>query len=83
MTRTVTLWMLVGLTVACCWVLISLLIGPTSYNLGRSDLVAITAPATFVGRRMPLGMVSFVLLNGVFYAVLGFAIELVRRSRLN
>jgi len=81
MSRMVSLWMLVGLAVACCWAVVGLLIGPTGYNLGHSTLVAITAPASLLGRKMPLGMVWFVLLNGVLYALMGFAIELIRRRQ--
>lgn len=83
MNRTVSLWMLIGLAVACCWAVVGLLNGPTGYNLGHSTLVAITAPASLLGRKMPLGVVSFILLNGVIYAVVGLAIELTRRPTLH
>ena len=79
-TRIVSFWTLIGLAIACCWALVGLLIGP-GYNLGHSTLVAITAPASLIGRKMPLAMVWFVALNGALYAVLGFAIELIRRRR--
>jgi hypothetical protein len=82
MNRMVSVWMVIGLAVACCWVVVGLLIGPTSYNLGHSTLVAITAPASLVGRKMPLGVVWFVLLNGGIYALVGLAIALMRRPRL-
>ena len=78
MNRKIAWWMLVGLAVACCWAAIGLLLEPSGYNLGRSTLVAITAPASVVGRKMPLGVVSFILLNGLIYAIVGFALELVR-----
>jgi hypothetical protein len=83
MTRIVSLWVLIGLAVACCWAVVGLLLGPTSYNLGHSTLVAITAPASLLGRKMPLGVVWFILLNGGIYAVMGLAIELIRRSHLH
>ena len=81
MNRTISLWMLIGFAVACCWVAIGILIGP-SYNLGHSTFVAITAPASFRGRKIPLGVAWFVLLNGGLYAVMGLTIDLIRRLRL-
>ena len=82
MNRRITLWMLIGLSVACCWAVIGILTGPT-YNLGHSTLVAITAPASFLGRKRPLGVAWFVLLNGGLCALLGLAVDLVRRVRLH
>ena len=76
----VSLWILIGLAVACCWVVVGLFIGPAGYNLGHSTLAAITAPASLVGRKMPLGVVWFVLLNGGLYALVGLTIGLVRRQ---
>ena len=78
MNRRISLWLLIGITVACCWVLVGMFAGP-SYNLGRSTIAAVTAPASLLGRRIPLGVLQFVLLNGVLYAITGFAIELLRR----
>jgi hypothetical protein len=80
MSRRISLWGLIGLLVACWWVVVGILAGP-SYNLGRAPVVAITAPASLLGRRMPLGVTWSILLNGALYAVVGFAIELVRRAR--
>ncbi len=80
MSRRIGLWMLVGVMVACCWIAIGLLLG-TPFNLGRSNIVAITAPASLIGRRMPLGMFWFVLLNGGLYAMAGLAVEPLRRLR--
>ena len=79
MNRRIGLWVLLGIVVACCWVAIGFLAGP-AYNPGRSTIAAITAPASLLGRRMPLGMLSFVLLNGGVYGVLGLAIESLCRS---
>jgi hypothetical protein len=78
MNRRISLWVLVGLMVACCWVTVGFLAGPR-YNLGRSTFVAITAPASLLGRRMPLDVLWFVLLNGGLYGIVGLAIELARR----
>ena len=77
MNRTISLWLLLGLMVASCWVVVGFVAGP-SYNLGRSTVVAITAPASLFGRRVPLGVAWFILLNGGLYAIVGVAIELVR-----
>jgi hypothetical protein len=52
------------------------------YNLSRSSLVAITAPASLLGRAMPLKYYWFILLNGVAYAVLGLTSELFRLARV-
>ena len=38
MSRNIGIWALVGFVVACCWVVIGIVIGP-SYNLGHSALV--------------------------------------------
>jgi hypothetical protein len=51
------------------------------YTLGRSSIVAITAPASLVGRTMPLAYYWFILLNGVAYALFGLVIELFRPLR--
>ena len=78
MSGRIGLWMLIGLAVACLWVLIAAFLGPT-YNPGHWTLVAVTAPASLLGRRMPLGALWFILLNGGMYAVVGSAIELLRK----
>ncbi len=80
MSRRIGLWMLIGAMVACCWIAIGLLVG-LPYNAGRSTIAAITAPASLIGRRMPLGMLWFVLLNGGLYAIAGLAVEPLRRLR--
>jgi len=78
MNRRISLWALTGLVVAFCWVVAGFLVGH-NYNLGRSTFAAITAPASLIGRRMPLGMLWFVVLNGGLYATIGLAIELLRK----
>ena len=47
--------------------------------LGRSAIVAITAPASLIGRKMPLAYYWFILLNAAIYALFGLATELLRR----
>jgi hypothetical protein len=49
-------------------------------NLGRSLVVAITAPASLLGRRLPLAYYWFILLNGAIYAFAGVVAELLRRQ---
>ena len=82
MNRIVGWWVLIGLAVACFWAVMGILIGP-SYNLGHSTFVAVTAPASLLGRRMPLAVVWFVLLNGGLYALVGMVIEVTRRTLLH
>ena len=77
MKRRIALWALVGLAVASAWVIFGLLAWP-HYNLGQWTITAITAPSSLVGRMMPLSYYWFILLNGVCYAALGLATELVR-----
>jgi hypothetical protein len=80
MIRRISLWMFAGIIVACCWFAASLLLGPT-YPLRHFTILEITAPASLLGSRMPLGVGWFVLLNGAAYASLGFAGELLARLR--
>ena len=74
MTRRLGLWALVGLIVACCWVIIGMTVAP-HYNLGRSTFVLVTAPASYVGRKIPLAFYWFILLNAVAYVIVGLAAE--------
>lgn len=76
MKRRIGFWAMVGLAVASAWVIIGLLTWP-HYNLGQWTITAITAPSALVGRMMPLSYYWFILLNGVSYAVVGLATELV------
>ena len=77
MIRNVGTWALIGFIVACCWVVIGIAVG-LSYNLGHSTLVAITAPASFLGRRVPLSFYWFILLNAAIYAMVGLGTEFLR-----
>lgn len=80
MKRRIAWWALAGLIVACCWVLYGMALAPHT-NLGRSAIVAITAPASLLGRRIPLAYYWAILLNGAIYALCGVAVELIRRLR--
>jgi hypothetical protein len=80
--RRLGLWALMGLAIACCWFLISLMLpAGYMYNLGRSSILAITAPASLLGRAMPLKYYWFILLNGVAYVLFGLLVELFRPLR--
>lgn len=78
MKRRIGLWALSGLAVACCWVIAGVVIPPT-YNFGRWTVAAITAPASLIGRAIPLAYYWFILLNAAAYAVIGLAAELLWR----
>jgi hypothetical protein len=79
MKRRIGFWGLAGFVVAYCWVVG--MIGGPGHNLGRWTIVAITAPASLLGRSMPLAYYWFVLLNAAIYALVGLTIELTRRHR--
>ena len=74
MARRIGWWILIGLAVACSWAVVAALLGP-NHNPGHWTIAAITAPASLLGRRAPLGMGWFILLNGGLYAMAGLAIE--------
>ena len=78
MGRKIGIWTFIGFIVACGWVGIGIALGP-SYNLGHSTLVSITAPASLLGRRVPLTFYWFILLNAAVYAVVGLGTEFLRR----
>ena len=82
MRNRLALWALIGLAVACCWFLISLTLPPGYMNqLGRSTILAMTAPASLLGRAVPMKYYWFILLNGVAYLLFGLAIEAFRPGR--
>jgi hypothetical protein len=78
MGRNICIWALIGLFVACCWAVVGIALGP-GYNLGRSTIVSITAPASFLGRGFPLTVYGFAFLNAAVYAVVGLGAELFRQ----
>jgi len=79
MKQRIACWAFCGLAVACCWVLYAMATAPNP-SLGRSLVVAITAPASLLGRSLPLAYYWFILLNGAIYALCGVAAELLRRQ---
>jgi hypothetical protein len=62
----ICVWALTGLSVAFFWFVVGLFTWP-NYNLFGSPLVAITAPASLIGRAMPLKYYWFILLNAAIY----------------
>jgi hypothetical protein len=78
MTKRICLWALAGFVVACCWFIYGEATAPNPH-LARWTVVAITVPASLIGRTIPLAYYSFILLNAVIYALVGLATELLRR----
>jgi hypothetical protein len=81
MKRRIAIWALCGFGVAAIWVILSFLVSRGSYNFGRSNLVAITAPAALLGRSHSMAMkyYTFIALNAGMYAVVGLGAELFRK----
>jgi hypothetical protein len=79
MNRRISLWALLGSSVASLWVLYVFATAPNS-SLIHSSVLAITAPASLLGRSMPQAWYTFILLNGCFYALIGLATELLRKG---
>jgi len=80
--RRIALWSLVGLIVECAWVVITMSLEPATLlrleHGGYFWTVAdITAPVALL-RHYPLKYYWVVLLNGLAYAFVGLAFELVR-----
>jgi hypothetical protein len=78
MKRRISLWAIIGFVVAFVWFVVGLFTWP-NYNLGRSAIIAITAPASLIGRTIPLAYYWFILLNAAIYALVGLAAEVLRR----
>ena len=79
MTRRIALWFLIGFSGACGWVWFFMAkFPPPPSSHAFWTVVDITAPAALL-RHYALKSYWFVLLNGLAYALVGFAIELVRR----
>jgi hypothetical protein len=62
MKRRISLWAFIGFAVAFVWFLVGLFTWP-NYNLGRWTIVAVTAPASLVGRTMPLAYSCLLLFS--------------------
>jgi len=78
MKRRICLWALAGFAVAFFWFIYSTVTAPNP-AFGRSPIVAVTAPASLLGRTMPLKYYWFILLNAAIYALVGLTAELLRR----
>ena len=87
MKKRIAIWALCGFAVAGAWVILSFLLPRGSYNFGRSNLVAITAPAALLGRSMgsvlgrsiAMKYYTFIALNAAIYAIFGLGAELFRK----
>ena len=79
MKRRISLWALLGSSVASFWVLYAIATAPNP-SLTHWSVIAVTAPACLLGRTMPQAYYTFILLNGCFYALIGLAIELLRKG---
>ena len=86
MTRRIALWSVVGIIVACAWVVFTMSLAPATLlrlEHGRYFWIIadITAPVALL-RYYPLKYYWVVLLNGIAYAMVGSAVEVVRRHSL-
>jgi hypothetical protein len=77
MTRRIALWALIGFAAASCWILYGIASAPNP-SLSHWTAIAITAPASLLGRTMPLTWYAFALLNASAYVLVGLAMELFR-----
>ncbi len=75
----IALWCVIGIVVACSWVIIGMTLAH-SYNFGHWAIVAITAPASLLGRSVAMKYQGFIALNGVMYAMAGIVFEFLRRQ---
>lgn len=80
MKQRISLWAAAGLSIACCWVIYVTMVWPFTNQNVNWTLAAITAPASLIGRAMPLKYYWFILLNGAAYALVGLITELMRRA---
>ncbi len=87
MRKRIAIWAFCGFAVAGVWVILSFLLPRGSYNFGRSNLVAITAPAALLGRSVgallgrsiAMKYYWFIALNAAIYAAVGLGAELSRK----
>lgn len=77
MMRRVGWWAMAGFGVAAVWVALVWALWPR-VNVGQSWVVAVTAPASMLGRRRRMSWEEFLLLNAGVYAVAGVVVEGVR-----
>jgi hypothetical protein len=81
----ISLWALLGLAVACGWIYYGMTAGANE-NIGSWTVVAITAPATLIGRMTPLAYSTVAFINAAIYALVGFLTEplwKMRQTRTN
>ena len=75
----IALWFMFGIVVACSWVIFGMTLAHHQ-NFGHWPIVAITAPASLLGRSLAMKYQAFVALNGVMYAMAGIVFESLRRQ---
>jgi hypothetical protein len=85
MKKPIAIWAGVGFLVACCWVLYTFAIPPeqliTSLREPVVEAIAfISLPIAFALRRFPLHFWWVPPINAATYAVLGLAVEILRRK---
>ena len=76
----VSVWAPIGLGVACGWMYYGMTTG-AGQNIGGWTVVAITAPATLIGREIPLAYSTVAFINAAIYAVVGLLTETLWRLR--
>jgi hypothetical protein len=76
----ISLWAVVGLGVACGWMYYGMTAG-AGQNIGGWTVVAFTAPATLIGREIPLAYSTIAFINAAIYAVVGLLTEPLWRRR--
>ena len=87
MTRRVALWCFAGFLVASSWVMFTMISGPAlliRLESGRLFwiIAEITAPASLL-RDFASKYYWFILLNALIYGLVGFGIELLRRTSVH
>jgi hypothetical protein len=77
----ICLWVLIGATVTCLWVLVMMLALPHYTNIAHWTIFVITVPASLFLRRGPVTYYEVMFLNAAIYGLIGLAIEPVFRLR--
>jgi hypothetical protein len=79
--KRIGLWVLIGATVTCFWVLVMMLLGP-HHDISHWPVLAITIPASvLLPRSRPVTYYEVMLLNAALYGLVGLALEPLFRLR--
>jgi hypothetical protein len=77
----ICLWVLVGATVTCFWVLFGMLAHPRP-DFGHWTIIAVTMPASLFRQHKPVTYYEVMFLNAAIYGLVGLVLEpLFRRHR--